>query len=625
MTIAVRDMCMGTPFADPEIDAFQIPDSDWTRYAQLLKALLCGRYGFAVGDYLVFEIEFAKRFLAPFTSSGKFHYRKTGPPINDFPWELFENSMEDGVKGFCEANFREIRDQYAMHVKMTNETVDGRIFLPGVRDVVPAKRTGRRDVATTKCTPSVRDLTKTLTLLSRTRTTSPMMITPIVQRRYNQLPPCPSERTTVALKEKFATLLSNDTHTNKLSNNAYVDIPISFQPVIVPWESTQVPVNERNLDQLSREDPGKVIWPLGIRLYRRFVNHVSYIYSRSRCSIPLQVVLQDVELHRALLVLALEVIRFVWKIETPSFGSIFEELNPAKLTFVISLDLITETDAYMPATVYARLKCLQDDVMEYLIWNDGTMQSLQELSDVFTGHSSSLSPLTSLYGEVFVREFNDARDVVRHRDRFLHVFMQKLKAFSAQRARAFCDRINIKIQEPESFVSRVVRCVEYVVVNFGGGLMENRHLDSIILCAVHAVSKVVQYVMPFKDLKTTYLKQMGSFREATDHIPFDGRAVGIVEFYNEAFVPIAKNWDALRPSQSFTPPGPSPKEKMQWSFSSPGSRGASSPMTPATKRLWNFAETPSKTPSPRANVCSPTFNLTVPTSSRRTPKLAPNT
>ncbi|KAJ3339477.1 Cytochrome c oxidase subunit 5A [Gonapodya sp. JEL0774] len=532
----LRELFMGSPFSPDQIVP-SVPSADWVNHSQLLKSILCARYGFPLADYEVFETEFAKRFLAPFTSSGKFLHRRIGPPVADFPWEAFEDSMADGVKGFSEANFVSMRNHYAMHVETAGGGLDGRIFLPNLRLIGPQKRIARRELSTVKCTPGVRDLSKTLTALSRTSRVSldMMMITPIGSRRRN-LPLHPTTESTAALKEKFLNLLCDQDKSGK------------------PHQDAGDQIISKVFDSLV-------------------------VHSRT-------IAMYDIQVHKALLVLGFEIIRFVWKVlfdarsslaslfdvnrgdqvESPSFGAIYEELSPSKLVFFICVDLVCETDSYMPGTVYKRLKVLQDDLMEYQMWSDeacretlnGTTSNDLRLVVQWFDHASKfhfsgktsrhiLPAVADLYGDIFLREMVDIRDMTTYRPKFLQCIMQKLRNFGEMRARSFCERHNIKIKDPESFVSRVVKCTERVLANLS--LLDHRHLDTFILCSIHAVAKIVKYGLPLKELKSVYLRQPGTFREAVENITATDNSVGIVEFYNRVFVPTVKHWDELFRSQ----------------------------------------------------------------------------
>ena len=124
----------------------------------------------------------------------------------------------------------------------------------------------------------------------------------------------------------------------------------------------------------------------------------------------------------------------------------------------------------------------------------------------------------------------------------LELFFRKVYRLCFWRVRKVCEALDLG----DTVVPRVWTCFEHVLTAHVD-VMEDRHLDQVVLCAIYAVCKVLEEPIQFKTVLSKYGVLFG--QNALKLVSRDvllaakpERRGSIIEFYNAVFMPLVKNF-----------------------------------------------------------------------------------
>jgi hypothetical protein len=122
----------------------------------------------------------------------------------------------------------------------------------------------------------------------------------------------------------------------------------------------------------------------------------------------------------------------------------------------------------------------------------------------------------------------------------LELFSRKLLALAADRLEFLCEELGC-----ESWLLDLVWALVHRILRVQMELMYDRHLDTILLCAIYAVcNKVARKDFSFKNIISIYTSRWYvSSEEVTRRIRGEGEEpVNVIKFYNEIFIQHVKHY-----------------------------------------------------------------------------------
>lgn len=249
----------------------------------------------------------------------------------------------------------------------------------------------------------------------------------------------------------------------------------------------------------------------------------------------------------------------------------------------------------LPAHLKNHFVDVETKIIESLAWVDGS--PLHDLMQEYQTSGRNASGVSQLSSRAKMA---------------LEQFLKKVLHLGANRIQDICLRLLL----PTLLIQQVWACLK-VVIYREHTLMHGRHLDQIIMCSVYGVCKVNQKHLTFRNIIDQYKRQSFAspkvFREVRMLSAAD-KPQDIIRFYNKVFIPSMK--DFLVGTCQDVMEGPSSALHADNSSSGcAGSclpHGAASPqrvsgqrevyvshprtpsvnMTPRTRTLWSFSDTP---------------------------------
>ncbi|KAL1525124.1 hypothetical protein AB1Y20_019996 [Prymnesium parvum] len=199
----------------------------------------------------------------------------------------------------------------------------------------------------------------------------------------------------------------------------------------------------------------------------------------------------------------------------------------------------------------------------------------------------------------------------------LQQFMKKCRYLAGKRTQELC----VLLLLPSALVQQVWSCVK-IVLNMCRSLLENRHLDQIIMCSVYGVCRVNNKALPkqvtFREIIEKYKQQPHAsamvFREV--FMTAEEEPQDIIKFYNKIFIPVMKEHLLLarqgNPNGMDSPGleyvvGASP-QRVTTGADVYVSQPRNIPMSPRTKKLYAFPTTPVQTASEGLRKINRTLN-----------------
>ncbi|TMS13363.1 retinoblastoma-like protein 2 [Larimichthys crocea] len=291
----------------------------------------------------------------------------------------------------------------------------------------------------------------------------------------------------------------------------------------------------------SNELAAKCCCEAGIWYYRILENHASE--ERNRLGISdISAILENDLFQRCLVACCLEM-SISWNRLQCDFPSLLQIIKLAPYHFWKVIELELRADVGLPHAVVTHLAQVEDKVLESMAWtsdsplweeirdNEGHLPTcqqvipptqLEDLTRTDLQADENLPEVSRSLG----REQSGSTDRQRspsavnrpRRRNSLHIFARKVYRLMAMRLRELCSTLHIS----DELRSKIWTCFEYSLVNCTG-LMIDRHLDQLVMCAIYIIAKITNVEIPFKHIMNCYKSRPLASKSVCKNVLISGR------------------------------------------------------------------------------------------------------
>jgi len=302
--------------------------------------------------------------------------------------------------------------------------------------------------------------------------------------------------------------------------------------------------------------------------------------------------------HCSLFACCMEAVCAAYSMSSLAFPAVLDILDLRAFDFCKVIESFVIHEPSLPSHLRRHFAEVDATILESLAWDDESpLHALMAEYDISTGSSANASS-------------NQMRAKTA-----LEQFLTKVLKLAAARIQEMCTRLLL----PSKLMKQVWECLK-VVINTSRHLLQGRHLDQLIMCTVYGVCKVNQKSVTFRHIIEQYKRQPKAtarvFREvrmkSASEPPQD-----IICFYNQIFIPSMKDQlmricsiggrvqEADSTSNCASPEfnkaqgaaSPQQVSAQHDVFISQPRMPSGSTMTPRTRTLYSFGNTPGATPS----------------------------
>ncbi|GJQ11640.1 hypothetical protein GpartN1_g3431.t1 [Galdieria partita] len=222
------------------------------------------------------------------------------------------------------------------------------------------------------------------------------------------------------------------------------------------------------------------------------------------------------------------------------FISVLRGVDISPFEYTKSIGSFVTAIEDIPRSVQKFLVKIEEISVECICWQDSSVVDYLEKSlaeaqlHVSSADNSSFAPL-DLYDGAISESIPYS----------VLVFFRKLVRIATEKVRDFCSRME---------VSDVFEELASITVNYAltrhFNLLINRHVDVIVMCALYAVSKITKEQLKFNDIAAFYREifqrkanHLFDIEENLSRVYLDGHYYGdIIEFYNRDFIKHFRNF-----------------------------------------------------------------------------------
>ncbi|KAI9023263.1 hypothetical protein DFJ74DRAFT_668307 [Hyaloraphidium curvatum] len=578
------------------------PSDDWIRHSQLTRNALCLRYQLNAPRYEAVEPQFIQAFLMPhFIETPQFKYRSVVVLHESFPWPLYDGAMEPDRHSYFHVNLEHLRNRYAAGLHGKSDEVDGRVFLQNQKPNATPRRyvrsQNRSAMNSVRSSPGVKGLGQVL--LKVRSGNSNLMSTSLGVRSTPGSPGPSADGDFSGLQQRLEEFLAAESFDPARSIAKFLD---RLNPELAQTIVAQLVERERAVTELILRNDSDMegFCSTSIRLFHRLMHNFLRTFDGKKRMTTMPDLLLDGQFHRALMVCAFECVRFAYKIKTPSFPDIFHLFSPRYLELYMILDLVCERETWLPWMLTKRLRQLEARILEVEIWKDQVFHDF--LVACRTGQDISMEEAsrTALHYSEVMKEI-DAGAAIKPDDLITHmteIMMRKIGLAAFQKLKELGSTLNLS----DVMVDRIWGVLDHLFAQEDQyQLFFQRNVDVVLLCTIFAVTRVSDVYLTFNEIRTVYQQLSFHIPEALADIPVaHGRNGDIVAFYNEVYLPIAKSFIAEEVGSKRTGKTPMHHRRKQGGMAgSPMRHPLRTPahrlhgtMTPITKKLYNFGESP---------------------------------
>lgn len=374
-------------------------------------------------------------------------------------------------------------------------------------------------------------------------------------------------------------------------------------------------------------------YQLVVRLYYRVLEAMLKSEEKRLSRNDFLALLNNDIFNRALLVCCADVINKTYQCcddaDYESCASVFE-LHPYNLCKIVESFILAEP--HLPKEIIQHLQIIENHILEQRAWQRdsplfenlnaaaltsvpvapaGAEPAAGTSCTIQAGSVSPARPVLSLQHFMSPArptnshdEAGDVRSTVR-RPRSVTMFLNKVCRLGYQRLQQMCMRLDVG----RDLMARFWTCLEYTITN-RWDLLQNRHIDQIMMCCIYGICKVVDHEIKFKRIVDVY-KTMPSMRPEVYRSVYiaDGEQPdSIIGFYNRIFMHNSKSYLLqFSPTSRRQPPSsPAPKtitpgspsmirknfyvsplrEPLPWQ----GQSSVAITLTPQSRQLYSFGE-----------------------------------
>ena len=291
-------------------------------------------------------------------------------------------------------------------------------------------------------------------------------------------------------------------------------------------------------------------------------------------------ILSNQNFHKATIACSAASVCYLRGLAQITFRSILSKCEVSGFEFWKLINSFAQFDSKFPVPLKRHFRELEVIVLSELAWQESSpvLEYLETFMD---------SP------ETFDQDQNNPA---------FGMFFRRVLSHTAHRVVEICESLEMSEQIREHIWEAVKHALSEHTE-----LLRNRHLDTLILCCIYAVSKLYSPTQ-FK----TLIQQYSSLYTLNTQVYSNIEGAGdIIRFYNHFFIPRIKEMlagtapakpriAALSPQSPLKANLPSPMQYYS-TLGSPGIRSPKSPyMTPRTRKLWASQESPMRSISSKA-------------------------
>lgn len=216
------------------------------------------------------------------------------------------------------------------------------------------------------------------------------------------------------------------------------------------------------------------------------------------------------------------------------FISVLHGINISPFEYTKSVGSFVMSVEDIPRNVQKFLVKIEEISVECICWQDASVvdyleKSLADIDSLAAGADNSPFRPLDLYDK-------NVLDSVPYS---IIVFFRKLLRIASEKVRDFCSRMQVS----NVFEELVLVTVNYALTRHFH-LLVNRHVDVIVMCSLYAVSKVAQEHLKFNDIAAFYRQifqrkgnHLFDIEENLCRVYLEENSYGdIIEFYNRNFI-----------------------------------------------------------------------------------------
>jgi len=284
-------------------------------------------------------------------------------------------------------------------------------------------------------------------------------------------------------------------------------------------------------------------------------------------------ILANEAFHRALFACCVETLLLVQNITIVAFEEVLKVCQTSPFEFWKLISNYAQFDPSMPMHLKRHFREIEIKILTHLAWNRSSQVH------------SFIKKLLQNYEQNMHPSYN--------------IFFKRVLALAATRTSDICNSLNLSSSVQEN----IWAAIKFNLSEKTEMLMD-RHLDHLILCCIYAVCKCTSEVT-FKNLVDKHRNLFGDENEVHKDILLENGTTGdIIQFYNNVFLVAMKGYimgslpESKPRIEALNPKSPLHKSVIPGMQSvsalSPAIRTRSPFLTPRTKRLWAFGESPAQ-------------------------------
>lgn len=343
-------------------------------------------------------------------------------------------------------------------------------------------------------------------------------------------------------------------------------------------------------------------WRLASKLYFRVLETMlKGEEARTGTKINFSALLQNSKFHRSIILCSVELIRYCFKINNITLEQLMASLDVKPFDLCVAIEYCIKYDGrLLNWNLIKRLKEMEERILERELWLHEYPLYTELLEDMKSSRSSAeiSSPRKALNFVVAKPSYftgdhtceNHSLSQIQNVQTKSNVTSLELlfrKLFRLIHTRLTI--LGVEIGIPEPVVAKIwALLVEIALNEYQWRLLYKRHVDSIILCSIYAIYKMLDQDIAFTKLVDHYQKQPQYDESAVSNLEIGGDEKShIIVFFNKCFVPAVKDTiygNRLSTTNYMMPMSP---RKFQFGFKSPLRAQAHPDMilTPRTKKL----------------------------------------
>lgn len=338
-----------------------------------------------------------------------------------------------------------------------------------------------------------------------------------------------------------------------------------------------------HLDASSSSTKSNSKATLTIKLYWCVLDHLLTNEDKKQPRSDYLPLLSNDSFHRALLACCLETILFIHNITSISFETVLYLSKVTAFEFWKIINNFLQFSATLPGMIRKHFKEIEVTILSSLGWENE-------------------SPVHLVVKQIVQEPSNDevSEGFKNPNSHSYDLFFKKVLSYVAHKITEIGDWIGIS-----DAVKEEIWCAAKYLLSEKTELFISRHIDQLIICTIFGVCKVhspISFRALLEQYHLLYPNNEGLMKEIKVN---DYLSVDVIKFYNTIYIQnmkdylTGKNYNGARPRISaLNPPSPlkaNLTNSLTYHGNSPMRPSTQNFMTPRTKKLWAFGESPSQT------------------------------